>query len=92
MYGKNIFLINKQKTSSGECKHFHARYKIFVHRLESLLLLSAVAVVSVVVGSSLAVVLCMAFVRIQNIRRTGKFRGPPVIFNPFKEPIFLVHL
>lgn len=88
MYGKNIFLINKQKTSSGECKHFHARYKIFAHRLESLLLLSAVAVVSVVVGSSLAVVLCMAFVRIQSIRRTGKFQGPPVILNPFNDPMF----
>lgn len=45
-------------------KHNHARYNIFAHRLEFLLLLSAVAVVSVVVGSSLAVVLCMAFVRI----------------------------
>lgn len=88
MYSKNIFFINKQKTSSRECKHFHARYKIFVIRLESLLVLSAVAVVSVVVGSSFAVVLCMAFGSIQSIRRTGKFQGPLAFLNTFKEPMF----
>lgn len=84
----HVILFFKFAKQSRDCKAFSRENNIFVHRLESLLLLSAVAVVSVVVGSSIAVVLCMAFVRIQSIRRTGKFRGPPVILNPFKDPIF----